>query len=483
MSQNKAEIVICGAGIAGVSAAYHLSVRHGVRNVTLVDERAPLTLTSDKSTECYRNWWPGPGDAMVRFMNRSIDILEELARESDNLLRLNRRGYLYVTGDPARIPDLLHAGEEAASLGAGPLRCHPPRPASEGAVTLRRPGEAHASRAEASGAGGQPEPYRPAPAEGFETQPTGADLITDPALIRAHFPYLSEKTVAVLHARRCGYLSAQQYGMYMLERAREHGVRLVQARVTGIEVEGDRAAAVRLSTGDRIAAGAVVNAGGPFVQAVGKLMGVDVPVFSELHEKVIIRDDRNAAPRNTPLLIWIDRQFLSWSDEEREMLGESDETRWLLEELPSGVHGRSEGGPGSNYFLLQWTLDPSPVEPAFPLHFDPRYPELALRGLSTMIPGLATYFDRLPKSTMDGGYYTKTRENRPLIGPLPVRGAYVIGALSGFGVMASAAAGDLLAAHITGSPLPDYAPAFQLDRYDDPAYQKLLEHWEGAGQL
>ena len=35
---------------------------------------APLSLTSDKSTECYRNWWPGPGDAMVRLMNRSIDL-------------------------------------------------------------------------------------------------------------------------------------------------------------------------------------------------------------------------------------------------------------------------------------------------------------------------------------------------------------------------------------------------------------------------
>jgi sarcosine oxidase subunit beta len=54
-----ADVVICGAGIAGISAAYHLSVRHGIENVLLVDEGAPLSLTSDKSTECYRNFWPG----------------------------------------------------------------------------------------------------------------------------------------------------------------------------------------------------------------------------------------------------------------------------------------------------------------------------------------------------------------------------------------------------------------------------------------
>ena len=68
MSERTAEIVICGAGIAGVAAAYHLAVRRGVSDIVLVDERPPLSLTSDKSAECYRNWWPGPGDAMVRLM-------------------------------------------------------------------------------------------------------------------------------------------------------------------------------------------------------------------------------------------------------------------------------------------------------------------------------------------------------------------------------------------------------------------------------
>ena len=62
-----ADVVVCGAGIAGVAAAYHLAVRHGVRRVVLVDERPPLSLTSDKSTEAYRNFWPGPDDVMVRF--------------------------------------------------------------------------------------------------------------------------------------------------------------------------------------------------------------------------------------------------------------------------------------------------------------------------------------------------------------------------------------------------------------------------------
>jgi sarcosine oxidase, subunit beta len=78
---------------------------------------------------------------------------------------------------------------------------------------------------------------------------------------------------------------------------------------------------------------------------------------------------------------------------------------------------------------------------------------------------------------------TKTRENRFLAGPLPVEGAYVIGALSGYGMMASNGAADLLADYIAERPLPRYAPAFRLDRYDDPAYTKLLENWGDSGQL
>ena len=103
---NKADIVICGAGIAGIAAAYHLAARHGLRNITLIDERDPMTLTSDKGTQAYRNWWPGPDDTMLRFISRSIDIVEEMAEESGNQFRLSRRGYLFVTGQDEGVEKL-----------------------------------------------------------------------------------------------------------------------------------------------------------------------------------------------------------------------------------------------------------------------------------------------------------------------------------------------------------------------------------------
>lgn len=122
-----ADIVICGAGIAGVAAAYELAVRRGLgrsQRILLVDPLPPLTLTSDKSTECYRNWWPGPGTSMVRFMDRSIDLLEEMSEASGDRFAMNRNGYAYFTAEPARAADLEHAAREISALGAGDLRIH-----------------------------------------------------------------------------------------------------------------------------------------------------------------------------------------------------------------------------------------------------------------------------------------------------------------------------------------------------------------------
>src|SRR5262245_23822202 len=92
-----ADIVIAGAGIAGTACAFHLAVRHGARRVVIIDEREPLTLTSNKGTQGYRNWWPGPDATMLRFVSRSLDIMEEIARESGNAIRMSRRGYLFAT--------------------------------------------------------------------------------------------------------------------------------------------------------------------------------------------------------------------------------------------------------------------------------------------------------------------------------------------------------------------------------------------------
>lgn len=454
MKHDLADAVICGAGIAGISAAYHLAAHRGMKRIVLVDERAPLSLTSDKSTEAYRNWWPGPGDAMVRFMNRSIDLLEDLAQESDNRFLMNRRGYVFLTAEQAHAEQMKANARETSDLGAGPLRVHPGS-----------------------------EPYVPAPAEGYQEQPDGADLLLDPRLIQEYFPFVSSEAVALLHPRRCGWLSAQQLGMYLLQQARACGVELITGRVSAVTVERGRVQ--RVHVGDQtIGTEALIIAAGPLVDDVARMIGVELPVFNELHGKISFDDYLGVIPRDAPLMIWNDPVHLLWEDEEREELAADEETRWLLEPFPAGVHFRPEGGEHSSTLLALWTYDVEVMEPTWPPSFEPFYPEIIVRGLARMAPGIGQYVGRLRNLYVDGGYYCKTRENRPLITPLPVTGAYLIGALSGYGIMASQAAAELLAAHVTGDMLPDYAPAFHLQRYEDPQYVALLDSWDsGAGQL
>lgn len=448
----KHQIVICGAGITGVSAAYYLA-KAGIKNILLVDERAPLTLTSDRSTECYRNWWP---DAeMLALMNRSIDLMEQLAGESGNVFHMNRRGYLYVTADESKIPELIERSSRTSSLGAGQLRIHSSENSS----------------------------YQSTHPEGFRDEPDGADVLLGNELIQKHFPYLTDQAVAALHVRRAGWLSAQQLGMYLLETARRLGVQFESAHVDGIDVVNNRVSGVKLSNGERVDCPIFVNAAGPYLKKVGQMLGVAIPVYTELHLKVAFKDSLGIVRRDAPLLIWDDLQSLPWSDDEREALASDEETKWLTESFPAGAHTRPEGVGDSQTILMLWEYKTRVLEPTFPTPLDDRYPEIAMRGMSTMLPALKGYFNKMPKPQLDGGYYTRTRENRLLVGPLPVDGAYVIGAASGYGIMSACGAGDLLSAHIAGTVLPSYASAFSLTRYDDLEYQKQLETWGESGQL
>ncbi len=279
---SSSEIVICGAGIAGVSAAYFLA-QQGVRDITLIDELPPLNLTSSRSTECYRNWWPDP--EMLSLMNRSIDLLESIADTSGNIFSLNKRGYLFVTADQDKIPATTQRAQKISNLGAGPLRIH-----TESNST-----------------------YISHKLEGYEDEQTGADLLIGSHLVAKHFPYLTENAIAALHVRRAGWLSAQQLGMHLLNQAREMGVRFVSRKVTGVEIKNNQVNSIAVDSGEIIRTGTFINAAGPYFKSIGNLCGLDIPVKTELHLKVTFRDNLGAVNRDAPLLIWDDPQQLDWS--------------------------------------------------------------------------------------------------------------------------------------------------------------------------
>ena len=459
MMPTKAEVVICGAGVAGVTAAYHLVVRHDVRNVLLVDERPPLSLTSAAGTEAYRNWWTDL--PMFRLVDRSIGLMEELAKESGNAFRMNRRGYVFLTADPGRVPELKKEAEEVSSLGGGALRVH-----CDGGTYVPSLPEGLA---------------RP---EGQDPDLAGADLLLDADAIKALFPFLADDTAAMLHVRRCGWLDLPSLGRWMLDRIASSGGRLLQDRISKVDTRNNRVTGVTLASGSRIETGRLVLAAGPLVPEAGRMLGLDVPVFMELHGKIIAEDRACVLPPDAPMMIWTDPIELVWSEAEKRRLSAGADTRYLTEPFPSGLHIRPRYRDGKQTFLGIWTYDVTPREAVFPLEFDPAYPVIVLRGLARMIPGMRVYFEAADALAVDGGYYCKAPDNRPLIGPLPVEGAYIVGALSGYGAMGSQAAGELIAAHVTGAALPDYGKAFLFNRFDGLSDADMLEMRDATrGQL
>ena len=447
------DVVICGAGIAGVAAAYHLAVKYGVTRVVLADERDPLTLTSDKGTQGYRNRWPGPDDTMLRLVSHSIDLLEQSARDSGNAFRMNRRGYLFATSSEAQAKRLESTARQVAAFGMGDIRIH--RDAAA---------------------------YSATPREGFAGRPDGADLILGDEVRRA-FPYLASDAIAALHIRRAGWLSAVALGTWLLEKAVAAGVTFVRERVEAIDTTGGRVRSVRFASGRTIETEKVVIAAGPGLPDIAAMLGVELPVFHELHAKLTMRDPRRAVPREAPFVIWTDPMKIEWSDAERRMLEQHEETRRLLDELPGGVHVRPVDLDYGDELYAIWTFETDVRPYVWPPTFSEHYARVVLQGCARAIPGMAPYVG-LRDGLVDGGYYCKTPENRPLIGPLPVEGAYVVGALSGSGVMAAPASAELVAQHVAGAALPAYAHWFLPSRYDDPNYRSLVDQWGPlVGQL
>ncbi|MEZ5313872.1 MAG: FAD-dependent oxidoreductase [Thermoanaerobaculia bacterium] len=455
------DFVVCGAGIAGIAAAHEIAVRRRLGRVLIVDPRPPLSLTSDKSTECYRNWWPDR--TMIDFMNRSIDRLEEWSDASGDRFAMNRNGYAYFTADPATAAGLESQARRASALGAGELRLH------------------H---------GADDDPAFPgAPYDTLDRRLGGADLVTDRARLRATFPFLADDIVAMLRPRRCGWLAAQQLGMWLLEECLAAGVERSEGEVVAIDVEDGavRGVELRLASGsrERVACGAFVDAAGPMAADVARLAGVDLPLANELHGKVYLDDRARVVPRDLPLMIFCDPVSVGWDDETREALAGDPELAYLTRPLPGGVHFRTEGGLHGTMLLLLFTYHLEPGPALFPPRFDPWYPEVVLRTLARFVPGFSIYLEQeKERRFVDGGYYCKTPENRILVGPTPVAGLYLFCGLSGYGIMAAAAGAELLGTLVAGDTPPGYAAEFALARYDDPAYRARLAAGEFAsGQL
>lgn len=451
------EIVICGAGIAGVSAAYFLSSIHKVEKVVIVDNNPPLSLTSNQSTECYRNWWPGRDAAMVELMNRSISIMEELAHNTNNVFHMNRRGYVYFTSNNETLMKMESAAQKCEEFGAGEVRYI--RPNGKNRTNIHTHHKLMLDLTD------------------------GVDLITNKSILHSDYPYINREMIAALRIRKAGWLSAQQMGQFLLQKAKENGVKVIHGKINKIDRKSNNSWVISVENEMAIVASKLLMAAGPLIDEVGSYLDIEFPIQNELHLKVAFQDNLKIIPRHAPLLILADTQFLTWEYDELEIINIDDSLRWLLGKFPAGIHLRPEGGLQSQTILLLWDYKTNKMKPVYPIPIDPYFMDIILRGITHLIPEMSKYRHRYQKPQIDGGYYTRTVDNRPIIGDLEIEGLYIIGALSGFGIMAACGAGELVANYITGSDLPLYADSFSMKRFNNPGYVESLQDSDFSGQL
>lgn len=449
MASQTNRIAVIGTGIIGIATAYYLAKNHGQTNIVLVDRGQPMAFTSAQSGENYRNWWPQP--SMVAFTNRSIDLLEDIARDSGNRINMNRRGYALVTRrkDIEEFVRQLHdgLGDEADAA----IRYHR-QPDSDG--------------------------YTPPRLPDWKTAPSGVDILQDQHLIRQTFPSYAQDVQTVIHIRRGGDISGQQLGMYMLDALKSTGVERIIGSVEDI-ARGD-SFRLEVSTADgkrHVEADKIVNAAGPFANRIANMLGVDLPVYNTFQQKIAFDDRAGAIPRDMPFTIDLDNQRIDWTDEEREMLLADAEFQWLAKDMPGAIHCRPDGGDRGSWVKLGWAYNESPAEATWEPQLDDNYPEIVLRGAARLNPRLKTYYGQLPRTMHHyGGWYTMTEENWPLIGPMGPDGAFMNCAMSGFGTMAACAAGELTAVWVADAERPPYARAFSLARYEDSGLMQSLRN-------
>ena len=455
MKTNDVEILVIGAGMAGLATAYYLAVEHKRSRLLIVDEGQPMALTSAQSGENYRNWWPHP--TMAAFTDHSTDLMEDIARRTDNRIHMTRRGYLLVTRDekPDDLLRQLDAGYGASS--ASLIRQHE----------------------------GSSQTYAPALSADWQTAPDGVDVLRGRDLIRRYYPAFDNQIATALHIRRAGDISGQQLGQYMLETMRPLGAQFQQARVVGI-ARTDRFLVDVVADGERqgIKADIIVNAAGPFASHISAMHGEKLPMHNVLQQKIAFVDRDRAVDRKMPFAIDLDGQTLAWSPEEREALAAAPELARLLAPMPGSIHCRPDGGDHGQWIKLGWAFNSEPSEPTREPELNPYFPEIVLRAASRLQPALRQYLGALPRDRIHyGGFYPMTKENWPLIGPARTPGVFLTAALSGYGTMSACAAGDLCARAVVGAASPSFASVLSLARYENKVLMDELNSAESRGLL
>ncbi len=407
MSREKADLVIIGAGIMGLSISHQIARRASMRIVVLEKALNVGEGATGASCAILRQRYTHPEAIMV-------------ARDG---LRAHRNWAAY-TGIAEPRAQFHHTGvlwmmgETAAQI--------------------------EESRARMAGLG-------------IAVEVLGPDQVRErfPALNACNRPF--DLTGEIEHecADHPAFLFEDESGFFdpvsatqdLLEAVRREGVDVrLRTKVVAIDTAGGRVNGVELADGSRIDAPVVINAAGPWAPQVARMAGFDYKTYGwtihPIRAQVIYREwPREAVPGPIP----------------------------VVADSSGGVYFRPEAGGQQILVGSIREEDEREVVPD-PDHFngniDAAFRDVKIHALHHRIPSLP-YRGQI--TGVAGMYDMNVEDVHPVIGRTALEGFIVVNGFSGHGFKESPSVGSMLARHLTGAPADEWdteAPIefFSIDR-------------------
>ncbi|HEY3687613.1 MAG TPA: FAD-binding oxidoreductase [Streptosporangiaceae bacterium] len=240
----RADAVVIGGGVMGVSTAFHLA--EAGAEVVLFERDELASGSTSRAAGGVRAQFSDPVN--IALGQRGLELFEDFARRPGGEIDLKQHGYLFLLSDPADLAAFERSVEVQNGLGV------PSRILSvEEACAL-------------------------------------APIVAPDGLI------------AAAYAPRDGHCTPEAVVQGYAAAARAHGARLVRhCPVTGVDVSGGAITGVRTDQGV-VRTDTVVCAAGPWSAAVGEMAGVELPV-RPLRRQIVVTEPIPDLPRDMPMTI------------------------------------------------------------------------------------------------------------------------------------------------------------------------------------